>query len=178
VIAAIKTGLSLFNKATMLRALSKSVKSNRDEETEVDCDAKVPNEHTYQVELTLLLRKWFAGAEEWHVYTEVNSAAKKCAIVVINENGPRYVIEIIAHASSKGASDSLEEHFNRTDAYRKQLKATEAWVINFTTHPSKGYIWPKNSLSVSAIHIYHKLDWTQALVVTSPDDLAGTSINL
>jgi len=179
VIAAIKTGLSLFNKTTMLRALSKSFKSNRDDETEVDRDAKVPNEHTYQVELTLILRKWFWGAEEWHIDTEVNSTTKKCDIVITNENGPRYVIELIAHAPPKGNSDSLEGHFERTDAYRKQLRATEAWVINFTTrHPSKGYLWPKKSLLVSAIHVYHKLDWTEARVVTSPDDKQGSLIKL
>jgi len=76
-------------------------------------------------------------------------------------------------------SDSLEGHFERTDAYRKQLRATEAWVINFTTrHPSKGYLWPKKSLLVSAIHVYHKLDWTEARVVTSPDDKQGSLIKL
>jgi len=185
VVVAIKTSLPLFNKVTMIRALSKAFKNNRDTLTDIGRDDQVPNEHAYQVELTLLLRKWFSNTEEWHIDTEVNSATKKCDIVVTNDSGSRYVIELIAHAlpeakeSSSAFNGSLVGHYKRANDYRVDLLATEAWIVNFTTrHPSKGYLWPEKSLQVRAIHVYHKLDWTEARVVTSPDDKVGTLIKL
>ncbi len=64
-------------------------------------------------------------------------------------------------------------HYERTQEYQKALNAHEAWVINFTRRlPAKGYLWP-NSTLVRAIHVYHKLDWTEAVVVTS-----GEALNL
>jgi len=186
VVDVIKNGLPFFRKQTMIRSLVQSFKKNRDEETDVKYDQKVPNEHTYQVELTLVLRKWFSSSNAWHIDTEVNSESKKCDIVITNTpNGPKYVIELIAHApltAKKNSSDfysTLKGHFERADKYKKILNAHEAWVINFTTrHPSKGYLWPNKSLQINVIHVYHKLDWTEAWVVTSEIDKEGTLIKL
>ena len=85
------------------------------------------------------------------------------------------MLEIVAHDTPK----TLLAHYTHAQGFRDALAANEAWVINFTTrHPSNGYLWPEKSLQVRAIHVYHKLDWAEARVVTSPDDKEGTLIKL
>ncbi len=179
VVAVIKTGLPLFNRETMIRAPDIASKENRDTGTEVKFKDPVPNEHVYQVELTLLLRKWLSDRLTWQVDTEADSGENDaCDIVITKERGLRYVLELVAHATPKTGKGSLLEHYKRAQGYRDALAADEAWVINFTTrHPSKGYLWPEESLQVRAIHLYHKLDWTEAWIVTSPED-KGTLIKL
>jgi hypothetical protein len=107
-----------------------------------------------------------------------------CTIVATNDQiePDRYILEIVAqssHAGEKGQGKSLEEHYQRAQAYHDTLGATATWVIHFKLHhPSKGYDWPEKSLNVGAIHVYHDLEWTEARVVTSPDDTEGTLIKL
>jgi len=184
VVAVIKTGLPLFSRDTMVRAPDVASKENRDTGTEVKFKDPVPNEHVYQVELVLLLRKWLSDRLTWEIDTEADAeGSDSCDIVITKEKRLRYVLELVAHttpyAGKAEKGNSLEGHYNRAQDYHNALAANETWIINFTTrHPSKGYIWPEKSLQVCAIHVYHKLDWTEARIVTSPDDKEGMLIKL
>lgn len=73
VVTAIKIGLPLFNRATVIRAPAVAFKQNRDSGTVVKHKDPVPNEHVYHVQLLLLLHKWLKGIHQWQVDSEVNS---------------------------------------------------------------------------------------------------------
>lgn len=181
VVTAIKIGLPLFNRETMIRAPMTAFKQNRDTGTVVKFQDPVPNEHVYHVELLMLLRKWLKDIHKWEVDSEVNSGRDSCDIVIARGEEFRYVLEIVAHTTPKVGKESLKAHYGRAASYQATLVANEAWVINFTTRPpSKGYLWPDEETQelVYAIHVYHDLDWTEARVVTSPEDKVGTLIKL
>lgn len=165
----ITTALPLFSATTMTHALSNASKQNRDTGTDVPLKSPVPNEHVYHTEITIILRKWLSSVHSWSVDTEANSGKDSCDIVVTKDEATEkycYALELVAHATPYKSKDSLEGHFLRAADYKQNLKADEMWVINFTTrHPSKGYMWPLDS-SIYAIHVYHKLDWSIAIVTT------------
>ena len=91
VVSLIKNGLPLFNR-----------NAKRDTEG--------PNALVYQVELMILLHKWFGNLFTWQIETEAD-AEGNCNIIITKEQRKRYLLELVT--SNEVKENSLEGHYNR-----------------------------------------------------------------
>jgi hypothetical protein len=85
-------------------------------------------------------------------------------------------IEVVAHEpfgnpDSSAIDSTLIGHINRVERiYKTQLKADEAWVVNFCNRPPHsdlpgyGYVW-KNNSPIKLIHFYHNEECTQTQLI-------------
>ena len=139
-----------------------SWKKNEESGAEAKVDQLVPSEHSYRLQLLIILKSWLTG---WVIDNEVNAHKQRTDIVLTGPNAERYVLELVAHARSgpKDRYGTLQEHFVRSTEYLKALNPNEIWVVNFTTKPPNQYLWPE-SINVQAAHIYHTLAWEKVKI--------------
>eukprot|EP01112_Ceratiomyxa_fruticulosa_P007646 TRINITY_DN1987_c0_g1_i1.p1 TRINITY_DN1987_c0_g1~~TRINITY_DN1987_c0_g1_i1.p1 ORF type:complete len:734 (-),score=121.85 TRINITY_DN1987_c0_g1_i1:146-2275(-) len=136
----LQKGLPLLSSQHFLQARKYSWKQNLASGVDELKNEQVPNEGAYQKELFALLKNWLPHGL-FLVLPEIYSQGNRCDLFVKNrKNDYTVLLEIIAHAANTGDS-GLTGHFLKTAYYKSDLKAGEAWVINFTTQ-REGFWWP------------------------------------
>ncbi|KAM9979703.1 hypothetical protein ACTFIZ_005963 [Dictyostelium cf. discoideum] len=118
---------------------------------------EVPSESFYHFEMISCIKSTTRLLiEKPHVWPNVKTApsGNNRVDILIRYKDKKYVIELSAHVSS----ESIKEHIERTNVYKKQCKADFAWSINFTTF-SNDTLKYKCPDGVGFINVVHDLDF-------------------
>lgn len=153
----------------MKDAVKVAYKKNETSNADVAIGDMVPQEAVYRTQLLMLLKSVLA--ENYKVDIEMSGpSSSNVDIVVTNEHGERVVVELMAHERDRdeSCSGSIMEHLHRCkEKYLKIAGTKQVWLINFTTQrpdSEKGSIWPGEGNSTHMIHVWHNLEWTEAII--------------
>lgn len=153
-----------FNSSNFRPSPLASYKKNKAPGT--DRTTLVPSEATYHFELFSLLVRSLSTFMVT-VQNEVNCGPAGnlfCDILVKYPTDRTVVLELVAHAATRGEAAGVLEHMNKTEGYAKTLGADEAWVINFTLSENQVKLLAAEKLPprVNVLHVVHDLNWTEA----------------
>jgi len=150
----------------MKDAVKVSYKKNETSHADVAIGDMVPQEAVYRTQIFIVLKSVLT--ENYKV--DIEMLGHGSSIVVTNEHCERVVLELMAHEcdGDEARHGSVMEHLHRCkEKYLKIEGTKQIWLINFTTRrpdSKKGYIWPGKGDSTHMIHVWHNLEWTEAII--------------